>query len=298
MDHVMRIFMEECKQNGVKFLKLSYKIPQEASSTGRTSQGSFDMDWCGYADDLVLVFDDEGSLRKGLRLLDQTFRRYRLKITTSKIKTMIFNQQYENREYPVSIASLGDQKLDNVKTYRYLGAEIKYDEPTTGSAEMSLRTDAAECKFYSLTKNLLNMKINIKVRVQILNSLIRSRITYSCQTWSITKLQLNKMTSTYMSFLRKMTKGGYRRKENSWGYVLTNEDLLRIAKTVDLPTFVKGQQRNYVQKIITQDNTSITKRLMFNNNKSSKTGPMTTLLSSVVKNERCNQNELIEILKK
>ena len=298
MDHVMRIFMEECKQNGVKFLKLSYKIPQEASSTGRTSQGSFDMDWCGYADDLVLVFDDEGSLRKGLRLLDQTFSRYRLKINTSKTKTMIFNQQYENREYPVSIASLGDQKLDNVKTYRYLGAEIKYDEPTTGSAEMSLRTDAAECKFYSLTKNLLNMKINIKVRVQILNSLIRSRITYSCQTWSITKLQLNKMTSTYMSFLRKMTKGGYRRKENSWGYVLTNEDLLRIAKTVDLPTFVKGQQRNYVQKIITQDNTSITKRLMFNNNKSSKTGPMTTLLSSVVKNERCNQNELIEILKK
>ena len=115
---------------------------------------------------------------------------------------------------------------------------------------------------------------------------------------SITKLQLNKMTSTYMSFLRKMTKGGYRRKENSWGYVLTNEDLLQIAKTVDLPTYVKGQQRNYVQKIITQDNTSITKRLMFNNNKSSKTGPMTTLLSSVVKNERCNQNELIEILKK
>ena len=142
------------------------------------------------------------------------------------------------------------------------------------------------------------MKINIKVKVQILNSLIRSRITYSCQTWSITKLQLNKMTSTYMSFLRKLTKGGYRRKENSWGYVLTNKDLLRIAKTVDLPTFVKGQQRNYVQKIITQDNTSITKRLMFNNNKSSKTGPATTLLSSVVKNERCNQKELIETLKK
>ena len=124
---------------------------------------------------------------------------------------MILNQQFENRDYPLSIASLGDQKLDNVKTYRYLGAEIKYDEPTTGLAEMNLRSDAAEFKFYSLTKNLLNMKINIKIRAQFLNALIRSRITYSCQTWSVTKLQLNKMTSVYMSF-EKDDKGGIQEK--------------------------------------------------------------------------------------
>ena len=160
---------------------------------------------------------------------------------------------------------------------------------------MNLRSDAAECKFYSLTKNLLNMKINIKIRAQILNSLIRSRITYSCQTWSITKLQVNKMTSVYMSFLRKMTKGGYRRKENSWSYVLTNEDLLRIAKTVDLPTFVREQQRKYAQKIIRQENKSMTKQLMFNDDKASRTGPVTTLLSSVLRNEKCNVKQLLDI---
>ena len=295
MDHVMRIFVDECKSKGIKFLNLKYKIPKEASSTGRTALGSLYMDWVGYADDLVFVFDDEESLRKGVKQLDQIFCRYRLKINPSKTKTMILNQQFENRDYPISIASLGDQKLDNVKTYRYLGAEIKYDEPTTGPAEMNLRSDAAECKFYSLTKNLLNMKINIKIRAQILNSLIRSRITYSCQTWSITKLQVNKMTSVYMSFLRKMTKGGYRRKENSWSYVLTNEDLLRIAKTVDLPTFVREQQRKYAQKIIRQENKSMTKQLMFNDDKASRTGPVTTLLSSVLRNEKCNVKQLLDI---
>ena len=112
-------------------------------------------------------------------------------------------------------ATFNGQILENVKTFRYLGVEFKFDEPTTGATEMNLRSDSAESKFYSLTKNLLNMKINIKIRVQILNSLVRSRITYTCQTWSVTKNQLTKMTSTYMSFLRKMTKGGYRRKENS-----------------------------------------------------------------------------------
>ena len=255
------------------------------------------MDWCGYADDLIFVFEDENSLRKGVKLLDQVFTRYRLKINSFKTKTMIFNQQYEDREYPTSIASLGDQKLENVKSYRYLGAEIKHDEPTTGPAEMNLRSDAAECKFYSLAKNLLNMKVNIKIRVQILNSLIRSRVTYSCQTWSVTQLQLNTMTATYMKFLRKMTKGGFRRKPDSWSFVLTNEDLLRIAKTIDLPTFVRKQQCNYVKKIINQDNKSITKKLMFNNDKSKKTGPITTLLSSVMKSEKCNMKELIQKLK-
>ena len=162
---------------------------------------------------------------------------------------------------------------------------------------MNLRSDAAECKFYSLAKNLLNMKVNIKIRVQILNSLIRSRVTYSCQTWSVTQLQLNTMTATYMKFLRKMTKGGYRRKPDSWSFVLTNEDLLRIAKTIDLPTFVRKQQCNYVKKIINQDNKSITKKLMFNNDKSKKTVPITNLLSSVMKIEQCNMKELIQKLK-
>ena len=175
--------------------------------------------------------------------------------------------------------------------------EIKHDQSTSGATEMNLRTDAAECKFYSLTKNLLNMKINIKIRAQILNSLVRSRITYSCQTWSVTKNQLDKMTSTYMSFLRKMTKGGYRRKENSWSFVLTNEDLIRIAKVTDLSTYIKEQQRNFVRKIVNEDNRNFAKRLMFNSNRSIKTGPTTTLLSSVLKSEKCTPDELFRKLK-
>ena len=111
------------------------------------------------------------------------------------------------------------------------------------------------------------------------------------------KNQLGKMTSTYMSFLRKMTKGGYRRKENSWSFVLTNEDLIRIAKVTDLSTYIKEQQRNFVRKIANEDNRNFAKRLMFNSNRSIKTGPTTTLLSSVLKSEKCTPDELFRKLK-
>ena len=121
--------------------------------------GTHVADWSGYADDLLLFFDDEESLNFGLHLLDKTFTRYKLTINISKTKSMILNQQYENRDYPISIVSLRGYPLENVKVYTYLRCDIKYDEPLTGDTELHLRADAADCKFYALSKNMMNKKI-------------------------------------------------------------------------------------------------------------------------------------------
>ena len=84
------------------------------------------------------------------------------------------------------------QELVNVSNYRYLGCEIKYDEPTTGDAELTLRYDAADSKFYALSRNILNRKIKLKTRTMMLNSLVRSRMVYGCQTWCLTSTQTKK----------------------------------------------------------------------------------------------------------
>ena len=56
--------MDNCEKLNIKFLKLRYRIPESASSTGRVSSGTMTIDWSGYADDLVLTFEDERSLAK------------------------------------------------------------------------------------------------------------------------------------------------------------------------------------------------------------------------------------------
>ena len=201
MDFVMRVFMDKCKESKIKFLKLKYKIPESASSTGRVSCGTVTIDWNGYADDLILAFEDELSLAKGISLLNETLKKYRLSINATKTKTMILNQKYEEREYPNTICSLEGEAIENVEKYRYLGSEIKYDEPNTGQMELNFRADVAECKYYSLSRNLFNMRINIKTRTKMLNSLVRSRLLYSCQTWCCTKAQMNRMNAKYLSFL-------------------------------------------------------------------------------------------------
>ena len=100
------------------------------------------------------------------------------------------------------------------------------------------------------------MSVNIKTRTKILNSLVRSRLLYSCQTWCCTKAQMSQINSTYLSFLRKMIKGGYRRKEDSWAYVFTNNELLQMAGTEDIFSFVGRQRASFVKKAIQLGNSS------------------------------------------
>ena len=138
----------------------------------------------------------------------------------------------------------------------------------------------------------MNMKIRLRTRITMLNSLVRNTLVYSCQTWSTTMAQLNRMNAQYMSFIRKMTKGGYKRKDNSWHFVFTNMNLLEMAKTTDLTSYIRRQQRNYVGHVIRKENASIVKRLLFNSDMSRRPGRQTTLLSFVLSNVQGNPDEL------
>ena len=140
----------------------------------------------------------------------------------------------------------------------------------------------------------MNFKINLHTRVKIMNALVRSRLTYSCQSWNVTKTQLNRISSAYCSFLRKMIKGGYRRKADTWNFVLSNDDLLRIGNTENVVQFIGRQQRNYAAHIIWKDNTSISKRLMFNDDQRKKPGRFNSLLSSAIENARCSPDEFLK----
>ena len=46
--------------------------------------------------------------------------------------------------------------------------------------------------------------------------------------------------------LRKMVKGGYRRKSNSCSFVLTNKEILKICKTENIDDYSSRVQRNYL----------------------------------------------------
>ena len=138
----------------------------------------------------------------------------------------------------------------------------------------------------------LNQNIRIRTRVKILNSIVRSRLAYSCQTWNLTKRQMDRIDSTYTSMLRKMVKGGYRRKkETEWSFELSDDDLHRICGTEDISNFATRQQKKYQAHLVRQSNDTITKRLLFNSNNACKPGRQSTLESRVLCDEFVSADE-------
>ena len=97
--------------------------------------------------------------------------------------------------------------IENVKMFKYLGANIHYKDASTGDAEINQRVDSAEAKYYEHAKKLMNFKILLRTRVQILNTLVRSRLMYGCQVWTLSTVQRNRLHSFYCGSLRRRLHG-------------------------------------------------------------------------------------------
>ena len=302
MDYVMRVYMQLCKNEDIKFITLKYRIRPTATiregRNNKTYRGEYEIDWSGYADDLELYFEDATNMQRALILLNDTFNRFHLQINVSKTKTMIANYKYTNANeetYPASIINLNNIPVENVKIFRYLGDDIKFNEPSTGDTEIDLRISVAESKFVQLTKTLCNRNTNLVTRVYILNAMIRSRLTYSCQTWNINQQQMNRIDTAYMNMLRKMINNGYKRNnvlESDFRYVLSNNDILTICKTENILEYVRRQQMKYLAHIARRPNSTFIKRLLFSDVKTTKRGrPIVTLEGQVLEYVQMSADE-------
>ena len=198
-----------------------------------------------------------------------------------------FNKDYE---YPDTICNLEGVAVDNVKVFRYLGCNICWNEFNTGDAELNLRIDSAESKFYELGEKFMNRKINLCTRVSLLNSLVRSRLTYGCQTWTLTAAQMNKVNSVYTIMLRKMIRNGFRRDIDQWSFVLTNAAILRMCKSETVEEIIFRQQRKYMAHLIRRDDGSLPKKLLFNNNRNTRPGRSIDWKLNIVSRAKCTEN--------
>ena len=132
---------------------------------------------------------------------------------------------------------------------------------------------------------------------------IRSRLTYACQTWTLTVEQFRKLDSADVHLKRRMINNGFRRRpiENDddegkiMPYVYYNEDVHRITKSSKLSTYIKKQRTKFAAHIIRCPNTRHPKQLMFNSDKYKKSGNrIGTLLEQVVIDSEVSRNQFIQ----
>ena len=62
-------------------------------------------------------------------------------------------------EYPKSIITLRNAPINNVEKFKYPGAFIKHDQPSTGDVELNYRIQIILSKFVGMSALLKNVKI-------------------------------------------------------------------------------------------------------------------------------------------
>ena len=311
-DFVMRVFLDRCALHPkIQFFKHKYHITSKNVPNEFESPAQFEqfLAWLGYADDTVLLLSNDEALQLVYDIYESTLTDFFLKVNPTKTKTQVCSfkntpNYTPETEYPTSIISATkgaeSEAIENIEVMTYLGVQFKSDEPGTGWTEIENRIDSAKTQF-AIRKNLFqNHSLSLHLRIQFLNSLARSRLTYGCQNWALTKAQYDKLDSTYRIMLRRMIKGGCRKRKNdenpaeAMKFFYDSNKIHEICQTEDISGYVKRQQRNYAAHIIRTSSAEPTKQFMFNNDKYRKPGQHAPeLLQQVVKQSGVTKLEFI-----
>ena len=93
----------------------------------------------------------------------KTFTRFHLKVNISKTETQIINQKDEKpkRPYPTTIINIDDNHINNVDTFKYLGAKINSSEAGTGWTEINFRINSAKAQFAQRKNLFTNFNISL-----------------------------------------------------------------------------------------------------------------------------------------
>ena len=230
-----------------------------------------------------------------LEIMHSLCTRFGLKMSLEKTKTMVMTDKLANDdEYPKSICTLDEFSLENVRTFTYLGQIFHYNQPYTSTKELLKRKYNAINSYHTEETFYKNHSIT---RRMIFDSLVRSKLTYACQTWSTTATPLKTLSSVYCRQLRNLVKGGTSRKltpldknlplddeeqKFDMAYKLTNKQIYIYSGAISLLDFVYRQQLKWFSHIIRSPNSRYLKKLTFTDENNSRRGqPLLTLERAV-----------------
>ena len=120
-ERMMRRDEWESKGSGVR---LEYRLPDGRRVRGDLAQGEDRIMGLLYADDLVLLAENEGSLRRLVMSFEKTTQESGLTINVAKTKQLItLRKDPDNRLIDVDLSIRGEQ-VERVKELIYLGSVI------------------------------------------------------------------------------------------------------------------------------------------------------------------------------
>lgn len=151
-----------------------------------------------YADDTVIVSDNERSFQNLLNDFDTYCNEWKLSVNMSKTKVIVFGT---NRLTNYSF-NLNGKRIETVKEYKYLGILFS----ASGSFLNARKHIVSQAKkaMHILYTRIYNLDLPVDIQLKLFDQTILPILTYNCEVWGFENLEIIERVHT--DFLRKLTK--------------------------------------------------------------------------------------------
>ncbi|XP_055389920.1 uncharacterized protein LOC129618916 [Condylostylus longicornis] len=185
-----------------------------------------------YADDAVLLAENEDNLQRLLYRVTKTAERYNMEISTEKTKSMTVSKD------PVRCKlSINNHIIEQVFNFKYLGVNI------TSSRGNETETCAQAGKAAAISGYLRdviwkNKYMLIENKVRIYKTCIRPILTYAAETRADTSKTKQRLRTTEMQTLRQICNYSLRDKKRS-------SDIRNMCGVQDIVRWTRSRRRNW-----------------------------------------------------
>ena len=208
---------------------------------GTVSIGSRTITNLRFADDIDGLAGDDQELVNLVERLEKTSTSYGMEISAEKTKLMTNNTQYISTEVKVN-----GQRLETVKSFRYLGSIIT-DE---GSKPEILARIAQTTAALTRLKPLCNDRnITVSSKIRLTRPLVMSIFLYASETWTLSADLQKRIQAMEMRCFRKILRISYKDHVTNEAYkqsIGPYENLLTTAiSSIRLSLFLKLTYLNF-----------------------------------------------------
>jgi hypothetical protein len=132
----------------------------------------------------------------------------------------------------------GKYEFEHVKEFTYLGSQLNQINSTR--SEIQTRILSGNRFYYAYEKLMKSRALNRSSKLKIYKSLIRPRVTYECEAWTLTNRDEQYLRIFERRILRKIF--GPVQNEDGFWRIRMNHELNDLIKNTDIVRFVKAKE--------------------------------------------------------
>ena len=187
------------QRNGGTSLKLIEKLDKDSRN------GEFDtflkLFVLMYADDTILLADNEIDMQKLLDSLHAFCEHNKLQVNTDKTKVMVFTRS-KVRLKNLTTFKMGGTNLERVEEYNYLGMLFTWNGKfTKAKAKLAVKATRA---MYSVIQNGRRLNLPVGMLLKLFDSCVAPILLYGAETWGFDKMDV--IENVHTRFCKIITK--------------------------------------------------------------------------------------------